>query len=84
MKRTLIKFFFQNIFVFLNLVYILATSTNNIIFVFQYHCYKCGDVFCTRCMALKSPLPGHDSNKPVSVCRSCYKELQRSTSIDTP
>ncbi|XP_026472858.1 myotubularin-related protein 8-like isoform X1 [Ctenocephalides felis] len=50
----------------------------------KYHCYKCGDVFCTRCMALKSPLPGHDSNKPVSVCRSCYKELQRSTSIDTP
>lgn len=36
------------------------------------HCWRCGDIFCTRCI-LSIPLPGHYSEKPVPVCRGCFK-----------
>lgn len=50
----------------------------------KYHCWKCGDVFCTRCIDKHTSLPGHLSGRAVPVCRPCYKEVRRSASIDTP
>ena len=44
----------------------------------QYHCWKCGDVFCTRCIDRLMPLPGHMTQTPVPVCKACYKELKSS------
>lgn len=40
------------------------------------HCWRCGDIFCTRCI-LSSPLPGHYSGKPVPVCRGCFKTVSQ-------
>ncbi|KAK3099384.1 hypothetical protein FSP39_003635, partial [Pinctada imbricata] len=50
----------------------------------QHHCWKCGQVFCTRCIAKSIPLPGHYSHRPVPVCRSCYKEIRHSPSMEFP
>lgn len=36
------------------------------------HCWRCGEIFCTRCI-LSYPLPGLSSDKPVPVCRQCFK-----------
>lgn len=38
------------------------------------HCWRCGDIFCTRCI-LSAPLSGHYSGKPVPVCRGCFKMI---------
>ncbi|XP_072170824.1 phosphatidylinositol-3,5-bisphosphate 3-phosphatase MTMR8-like [Diadema setosum] len=45
-------------------------------FSMKYHCWKCGDVFCIRCIDKQTQLPGHESQRPVPVCRPCYKELK--------
>ncbi|XP_068211304.1 myotubularin-related protein 6 isoform X3 [Palaemon carinicauda] len=50
----------------------------------KYHCWRCGEVFCTRCIDKKASLPGHLSQEPVPVCRPCYKDVTRSISVDTP
>ncbi|XP_066971474.1 myotubularin-related protein 6 isoform X3 [Macrobrachium rosenbergii] len=50
----------------------------------KYHCWRCGEVFCTRCIDKKASLPGHLSQQPVPVCRPCYKDVTRSISVDTP
>ncbi|XP_063597502.1 myotubularin-related protein 8-like isoform X2 [Penaeus indicus] len=50
----------------------------------KYHCWRCGEVFCTRCIDKKAALPGHLSQQPVPVCRPCYKDVTRSISVDTP
>ncbi|XP_077861833.1 phosphatidylinositol-3,5-bisphosphate 3-phosphatase MTMR6-like [Saccoglossus kowalevskii] len=50
----------------------------------RYHCWKCGEVFCTRCIDKQTPLPGHYSQSPVSVCRPCYKELKNGKTTATP
>lgn len=42
----------------------------------KYHCWKCGDVFCIRCIDKQTQLPGHESQRPVPVCRPCYRELK--------
>ncbi|XP_065158473.1 myotubularin-related protein 6 isoform X2 [Atheta coriaria] len=42
----------------------------------KYHCRKCGDVFCTRCIDKQIVLPGHSTKKPVPVCRPCYDNMQ--------
>ena len=56
-------------------------SDNNAFYcIFQYHCWKCGDVFCTRCIDRLMPLPGHNTQTPVPVCKACYKELKSSPS----
>uniref|UniRef100_A0A1B0FPT2 phosphatidylinositol-3,5-bisphosphate 3-phosphatase n=1 Tax=Glossina morsitans morsitans TaxID=37546 RepID=A0A1B0FPT2_GLOMM len=31
------------------------------------HCWKCGDVFCERCLDKNVPLPGQDSGRPVPL-----------------
>ncbi|CAH1777080.1 unnamed protein product [Owenia fusiformis] len=49
-------------------------------FTKKYHCWKCGNVFCTRCIDRHIPLPGHYSQRPVPVCRPCYKEIKHSPS----
>ena len=49
----------------------------------QSHCWRCGEVFCTRCLDKQTPLPGHASHRPVPVCRSCYKEIRLSSSSIT-
>ncbi|XP_064637121.1 myotubularin-related protein 8-like isoform X3 [Lineus longissimus] len=47
----------------------------------KYHCWKCGSVFCTRCIARHVPLLGHYSQRPVPVCKTCYKEIKHSPSL---
>ncbi|XP_076467720.1 phosphatidylinositol-3,5-bisphosphate 3-phosphatase MTMR8-like isoform X2 [Babylonia areolata] len=51
-------------------------------YVKKFHCWKCGNVFCMRCIAHNTALPGHYSRKPVPVCKPCYKALRRSPSMD--
>ncbi|XP_013105153.1 myotubularin-related protein 6 isoform X2 [Stomoxys calcitrans] len=41
------------------------------------HCWKCGEIFCERCIDKSIPLPGQDSGKPVPVCRTCFRLVQK-------
>ncbi|XP_066999701.1 myotubularin-related protein 8 isoform X4 [Anabrus simplex] len=50
----------------------------------KYHCWKCGEVFCTRCIDKHTPLPGHMSQRAVPVCKPCYREIRRSSSVESP
>ncbi|KAK3854666.1 hypothetical protein Pcinc_038871 [Petrolisthes cinctipes] len=50
----------------------------------KHHCWRCGEVFCTRCIDKKAVLPGHLSLRPAPVCHPCYKDITRSVSVDTP
>uniref|UniRef100_A0A1B0CYX5 phosphatidylinositol-3,5-bisphosphate 3-phosphatase n=1 Tax=Phlebotomus papatasi TaxID=29031 RepID=A0A1B0CYX5_PHLPP len=43
------------------------------------HCWKCGEVFCSRCIVRTVPLAGHNSGNPVPVCRSCFRAIQQTT-----
>ncbi|XP_054736354.1 myotubularin-related protein 8 isoform X1 [Anastrepha obliqua] len=43
------------------------------------HCWKCGDIFCERCIDKSIPLPGQDSGKPVPVCRACFRLVQKTS-----
>uniref|UniRef100_A0A6B2EES0 phosphatidylinositol-3,5-bisphosphate 3-phosphatase n=1 Tax=Phlebotomus kandelakii TaxID=1109342 RepID=A0A6B2EES0_9DIPT len=43
------------------------------------HCWKCGEVFCSRCIVRTVALAGHHSGNPVPVCRSCFRTLQQTT-----
>ena len=70
----------------------MVTSTfqlrRDYFFNFQSHCWRCGEVFCTRCLDKQTPLPGHSasvgfSNRAVPVCRTCYKEVRLSSSSIT-
>lgn len=45
------------------------------------NCWRCGEVYCTRCIDKSIPLPGHDSGKPVPVCRSCFKLVSENASL---
>ncbi|KAF2896064.1 hypothetical protein ILUMI_10108 [Ignelater luminosus] len=42
----------------------------------KYHCRRCGDVFCIRCIDKQVILPGHVTQKAVPVCRPCYDKIQ--------
>ncbi|XP_056012454.1 myotubularin-related protein 6-like isoform X2 [Ostrea edulis] len=53
-------------------------------FTKKFHCWKCGEVFCMRCITKNIPLPGHSSRRPVPVCRPCYKEIRHSPSMEFP
>ncbi|PSN42829.1 Myotubularin-related protein 8 [Blattella germanica] len=50
----------------------------------KYHCWKCGEVFCTRCIDKHTSLPGHLSQRAVPVCRPCYREIRHSGSVESP
>lgn len=52
--------------------------------IFQFHCWRCGEVFCTRCISTNTGLPGHHSRRAVPVCKPCFKMLRHSPSIDFP
>ncbi|XP_055602796.1 myotubularin-related protein 8 isoform X2 [Uranotaenia lowii] len=41
------------------------------------HCWKCGDVFCARCIDKTASLAGHASGNLVPVCKNCYREMQQ-------
>ncbi|XP_053684034.1 myotubularin-related protein 8 isoform X2 [Sabethes cyaneus] len=41
------------------------------------HCWKCGNVFCSRCIDKTVALAGHNSGSLVPVCRNCYREVQQ-------
>uniref|UniRef100_A0A182UBX8 phosphatidylinositol-3,5-bisphosphate 3-phosphatase n=1 Tax=Anopheles melas TaxID=34690 RepID=A0A182UBX8_9DIPT len=41
------------------------------------HCWKCGEVFCSRCIDKTLALPGHESGNPVPVCRQCFRVVQQ-------
>ncbi|XP_078601978.1 phosphatidylinositol-3,5-bisphosphate 3-phosphatase MTMR6-like isoform X1 [Branchiostoma floridae x Branchiostoma japonicum] len=47
----------------------------------KYHCWRCGDIFCTRCIDKQTPIPGHYSQRPVPVCRTCYKHLKLESTL---
>ncbi|WAQ97999.1 MTMR6-like protein, partial [Mya arenaria] len=47
-----------------------------------FHCWRCGEVFCTRCIVRHVPLPGHDSHRPVPVCKPCYRLVRHSPSME--
>ncbi|KAK5644181.1 hypothetical protein RI129_008026 [Pyrocoelia pectoralis] len=46
----------------------------------KYHCRKCGDVFCVRCIDKQVVLPGHLTLRAVPVCRPCFEKIQGSSS----
>lgn len=46
----------------------------------KHHCWCCGDIYCNRCIDRYVPLPGHESSRPVPVCKACYKRLKYSPS----
>ncbi|XP_071787047.1 phosphatidylinositol-3,5-bisphosphate 3-phosphatase MTMR8-like [Asterias amurensis] len=50
----------------------------------KYHCWKCGEVFCIRCIDKQTFLPGHFYERPVAVCRPCYRELKLGSSDPAP
>lgn len=41
------------------------------------HCWKCGEVFCSRCIDKSAALAGHNSGNMVPVCRNCFREVQQ-------
>lgn len=43
------------------------------------HCWKCGDIFCARCIDKSIALPGQESGNPVPVCRNCFRLVQKSS-----
>ncbi|KAL5286475.1 MTMR6 family protein [Megaselia abdita] len=43
------------------------------------HCWKCGNVFCTRCIDKSIALPGHASGKAAPVCRTCFRLVQKTS-----
>lgn len=45
----------------------------------KHHCWSCGDVLCTRCMAVHTKLPGHLSQRAVPTCKTCYQSSGIST-----
>ncbi|XP_065201150.1 myotubularin-related protein 6 isoform X2 [Planococcus citri] len=46
----------------------------------KFHCWKCGDVFCIRCMHNQHiSLPGHLSKKTVPVCKTCFFKMTGSS-----
>ena len=49
-------------------------------FVKKSHCWRCGSVFCARCIDRMMALPGHLSQRPVPVCKACYKDIKHSPS----
>ncbi|XP_025086594.1 myotubularin-related protein 6-like isoform X2 [Pomacea canaliculata] len=53
-------------------------------YVKKFHCWRCGEVFCTRCISTNTGLPGHHSRRAVPVCKPCFKMLRHSPSIDFP
>nr|XP_018898437.1 PREDICTED: myotubularin-related protein 6 isoform X1 [Bemisia tabaci] len=53
-------------------------------FTKKNHCWKCGNVFCTRCIDKHTALPGHLSQNTVPVCRPCYKLINQSPPAESP
>ncbi|XP_065077217.1 myotubularin-related protein 8 isoform X2 [Ochlerotatus camptorhynchus] len=37
------------------------------------HCWRCGGVYCSRCIDKSLALAGHDSGNVVPVCKNCYR-----------
>uniref|UniRef100_A0A0A9W4V3 phosphatidylinositol-3,5-bisphosphate 3-phosphatase n=1 Tax=Lygus hesperus TaxID=30085 RepID=A0A0A9W4V3_LYGHE len=52
-------------------------------FTKKYHCWQCGDVFCTRCIDNHITLPGHISQCSVPVCEQCYRKIKGTISLDS-
>ncbi|XP_043246559.1 myotubularin-related protein 8-like [Amphibalanus amphitrite] len=49
----------------------------------KFHCWRCGEIFCQRCLDRCLRLPGHLGGEPSPVCRPCYRLLTSSQSIDS-
>ncbi|KAF6016549.1 MTMR6 [Bugula neritina] len=49
----------------------------------RYHCWKCGNVFCSKCILRHTPLAGHYSQKPVPICKDCYKVIRNTKSMSS-
>lgn len=46
----------------------------------QSNCWRCGEVYCVRCINHTIEFPGHESGKPAPVCRNCYRIVQQNNS----
>lgn len=46
----------------------------------KFHCWKCGEIFCVRCMHNQHiALPGHLSKRTVPVCKTCFFKMMGSS-----
>ncbi|XP_046747737.1 myotubularin-related protein 6 isoform X1 [Diprion similis] len=45
----------------------------------KYHCWSCGNIFCTRCMGRHGTLAGQLSQRAVPVCKSCSQNPSSSS-----
>lgn len=60
---------------------ILTTRVSlSLFFSIQSNCWRCGEVYCVRCINHTIELPGHDSNKTAPVCRNCFRVVQQNNS----
>ena len=50
----------------------------------QSHCWRCGEIYCGRCLDKSATLPGHISQKQSPVCRRCYQSLGKTPSAESP
>ncbi|CAL8081785.1 unnamed protein product [Orchesella dallaii] len=48
------------------------------------HCWRCGEIYCSRCLDQWVTLPGHMSQKQSPVCRQCYRVIVKSNSLESP
>jgi len=44
----------------------------------KHHCWRCGSIFCVRCIDRYVHLAGHDSSRQSPICKACYKDLKYS------
>ncbi|CAF1282534.1 unnamed protein product, partial [Didymodactylos carnosus] len=47
----------------------------------KYNCWRCGEIYCPRCIQLNHPLPGLYSNRHAPVCKTCAKSMKSSPSF---
>ncbi|XKL64032.1 hypothetical protein PGB90_004118 [Kerria lacca] len=46
----------------------------------KLHCWKCGNIFCIRCMHDQNvSLPGHQSKRTVPICKTCFFKMMGSS-----
>ncbi|XP_064647718.1 myotubularin-related protein 3-like [Lineus longissimus] len=49
----------------------------------KHHCRNCGRIFCATCADYFIAIPQQQLIDPVRVCRSCYKTISSSLSLET-
>lgn len=49
----------------------------------KYHCFKCGDILCARCIGSRTKLAGHLNRTDSIVCKNCCNEPANSSSTES-